>query len=173
MNVTILVMMTGRELIKKPYKIHRNMPAQNSMNIPAEMSFVDLVFQVLITCGINEMVVRVPAAMPRNVTASMIPIVPLKLLSPYADADQTGSAACRSALLAVIVFHMVRPKTRPHRDEHHCRTYDPDMPDRSDAALSNSCHDHERKRIRGGSVLNVTAIAQAYSGQSDPARIFC
>jgi len=49
MNVTILVMMTGRELIEKPYKIHRNMPAQNSMNIPTEMSFVDLVFQVLIT----------------------------------------------------------------------------------------------------------------------------
>jgi len=76
MNVTILVMMTGRELIETPYNIQRKMPAQNSMNIPAEMSFADLVFQVLITCGKNEMVVRVPAAMPRNVTASMIPIVP-------------------------------------------------------------------------------------------------
>jgi len=49
MNVMILAMMTGRELMKKPYKIQRKIPAQNSMNISVDMSFVDLVFQVLIT----------------------------------------------------------------------------------------------------------------------------
>ena len=77
MNVAILVIMTGRELIERPYRIQRKMPAQNSENIPVDMSFVDLVFQVLTTCGRNEIVVRVPAAIPRSVTPSIVHIVPL------------------------------------------------------------------------------------------------
>lgn len=70
-NVTILVTMTGRDLIEKPYKIQRNMPAQNIENIPVDKSFVDRVFHVLITCGRKETVVRVPAAIPSSVIASM------------------------------------------------------------------------------------------------------
>lgn len=91
MKVMILVMMTGRELMKKPYNIQRKIPAQNSMNIPIDMSFVDLVFQVLITCGKNEMVVRVPAAMPRSVTVSMIPIVPSKAAGSNAAPIKDGA----------------------------------------------------------------------------------
>jgi len=103
-NVTILVMMTGRELIEKPYMIQRKIPPQNSENIPADISFVDRVFQVLITCGRKDTVVRVPAAMPRSVTASMIPIVPLKRRSPVRRCRSTSdrgvqfTVMCRDCL---------------------------------------------------------------------------
>lgn len=100
MKVTILVMMTGGELIEKPYKIQRKMPAQNSENIPVDRSFVERVFQVLITCGRKDTVVRVPAAMPRSVTVSMISIVSLNLCSTL--------RRCRSAINHDIPFRVMR-----------------------------------------------------------------
>jgi hypothetical protein len=64
------------------------MPAQNIVNIPPEMSLVDLVFQVLITWGRNEIVVSVPAAMPSSVTVSTLHILPRRgVASP--DSCQT------------------------------------------------------------------------------------
>ena len=107
-NVTILVMMTGRELIENPYIIQRKIPAQNSENIPADMSFVDRVFQVLITCGRKDIVVRVPAAMPRSVTASIIPIVPLKHCRPV---SRRGSSSDRGVLLTVMCRDCLLPGT--------------------------------------------------------------
>ena len=146
MKVMILVMMTGRELMKKPYNIQRKIPAQNSMNIPIDMSFVDLVIQVLITCGKNEMVVRVPAAMPRSVTVSMIPIVPSKAAGSNAAPIKDGAWCAVPRYVAVIVYRLAWQSTPTYRDKLHCRTRDPDVSDRSDAALSNSYHDHNRGR---------------------------
>jgi len=67
-NVTIFVMMTGMEFIANPYSTQRKMPVQNMTNMPVEISFVDRVFQGLITWGTKDIVVNIPAAMPSNVT---------------------------------------------------------------------------------------------------------
>lgn len=64
-------MMTGIELIANPYSTQRRMPAQKVMNMPVEISFVDRVFQVFMTCGRKESVVIVPAVRPRSVTKSI------------------------------------------------------------------------------------------------------
>jgi len=61
-------MMTGMELIAKPYNAQSRMPVQNITNMPVEMSFVQRVFQVFMTWGRKESVVNVPAVRPRRVT---------------------------------------------------------------------------------------------------------
>ncbi len=67
-KVTIFVTITGIAFIANPYSTQRKMPVQNMTNMSVEISLVDRVFQVRITCGIKDIVVNVPAAMPRSVT---------------------------------------------------------------------------------------------------------
>jgi hypothetical protein len=56
-----LAMITGRECSIIPYSIHKKTPRQKAINVMREISFVDFVFQILMTCGTKEMVVSAPA----------------------------------------------------------------------------------------------------------------
>jgi len=60
-KVTIFATMIGIELIQIPYAVHRSIPAAKSRSITSEKSLVSFSFQVRITCGIKEIVVRAPA----------------------------------------------------------------------------------------------------------------
>jgi hypothetical protein len=60
-KVMIFAAMMGNELIQIPYSVHRSIPTAKSRSIASEKSLVSLSFQVRMTCGTNEMVVRVPA----------------------------------------------------------------------------------------------------------------
>jgi hypothetical protein len=57
----IFAAMIGKELIQIPYTVQRSIPAAKSRSIASEKSLVSFSFQVRITCGTNDMVVRVPA----------------------------------------------------------------------------------------------------------------
>ena len=65
-RVIRLAAITGMSFTKIPYANHSTTPKQNSENMPSEKSFADLLFHVLMTCGKNEMVVRIPAEIPSN-----------------------------------------------------------------------------------------------------------
>jgi hypothetical protein len=56
-----LAIITGRECSIIPYSIHKKTPRQKAINVMRDISFVDFVFQILMTCGTKEMVVRAPA----------------------------------------------------------------------------------------------------------------
>jgi hypothetical protein len=60
-KVIIFAAMIGKELIQIPYAVHKSIPAAKRRSIASEKSLVSLSFQVRITCGTNEIVVRVPA----------------------------------------------------------------------------------------------------------------
>lgn len=66
-NSTILVIITGNAFIKIPYISHVNAPMQNIMNIPKDISLVDFVLHVWITCGKNAVIVNAEAANPKSV----------------------------------------------------------------------------------------------------------
>ncbi len=66
-SVMVLLMIMGVSLRRIPYKSQRLTPQVKTVNIPAEMSFVDWVFQTFINCGINEIVVRLPATIPQYI----------------------------------------------------------------------------------------------------------
>jgi hypothetical protein len=53
--------MMGGELIQIPYAVQRSIPAAKSRSITSEKSLVSFNFQVRITCGTKEIVVRDPA----------------------------------------------------------------------------------------------------------------
>ena len=74
-NVTVFARIIGRASIKIPYSNQRKTPLQKIRNMPSEMSFADLDFQVFVNCGTNAMVVNVPAASPMIVIVSMIVLI--------------------------------------------------------------------------------------------------
>lgn len=61
----------GELFRKSPYMNQRSTPPQNRANIPVEMSFVDLVFHTLSSCGKSEIVVNNAATNPTAVMASI------------------------------------------------------------------------------------------------------
>jgi hypothetical protein len=60
-KVTIFAAMMGVEFIQIPYEVQRSIPAAKSRSMTSEKSLVSLSFQVRITCGTKEIVVRAPA----------------------------------------------------------------------------------------------------------------
>jgi len=60
------------------------------------------------------MVVRVPAAMPRSVTVSMIPIVPSKTAGSNAARVKDGAWCAVLRYVAVIGYTMARQRTSPY-----------------------------------------------------------
>lgn len=63
-KINILAIITGEDLIRIPYTNQRKTPIVNKVNIPKDISLVDFVFQVLITCGKKAIVVNIAAPNP-------------------------------------------------------------------------------------------------------------
>jgi hypothetical protein len=63
-KITIFDATMGKSLIKMPYAFHKKTPVEKIRNITNEISLVDLVLHVLITWGINAIVVKVAAIAP-------------------------------------------------------------------------------------------------------------
>ena len=64
--------LTGAELMQMPYKNQHVTPTIYIINISREMSLVDLVFTTCQTCGINAIVVKIPANVPNKVVKSKL-----------------------------------------------------------------------------------------------------
>ena len=63
-NVIVLAITIGKDLIKIPYTSHRKTPIVKVIAHIKETSLVDFVFQALTTWGIRAIVVNVPAKNP-------------------------------------------------------------------------------------------------------------
>src|SRR5581483_7726212 len=70
-KVTALAAITGRSAVSNPYSSQRTMPIVKTRNMLSEISSVERVRQVRITCGTKDTVVQNAAARPIKVTADM------------------------------------------------------------------------------------------------------
>ena len=78
-----LAIMMGSAFIRIPYHSHKHTPTLKIRNIPKELSAADFERHVLITWGMNAIVVSVPAAVPNAVVGSIIMnIAVVNLLKP-------------------------------------------------------------------------------------------
>lgn len=66
-NVMLFAKIRGKSLKRNPYIIHKNIPTPKITNISKDISLVSFNFHILITCGMNEMVVMVAATKPITV----------------------------------------------------------------------------------------------------------
>ena len=71
MNVIAFARITGKSLIKIPYKNHKKTPIVSIVYMLNDKSLVCLVFMVFIACGKTEMVVHVAAPNPSKVIHSI------------------------------------------------------------------------------------------------------
>ena len=69
--VTAFASMIGASSFKIPYINHSTMPKTRDENITRDMSLVCRVFHVFMTWGRNDIVVIVPATIPRAVVKSI------------------------------------------------------------------------------------------------------
>jgi hypothetical protein len=63
-NVTVFEIITGHNPKTTPYTVQRSTPMQSITNITREMSWVERVFHIFITWGMNAAVVSDPAIIP-------------------------------------------------------------------------------------------------------------
>lgn len=74
-SVTPFARIIGQAIIKIPYRSQKKTPTVNRTNIISEISFVERVFQTLITCGRNDIVVKNPPTIPLIATKSISNII--------------------------------------------------------------------------------------------------